>query len=331
MKKVLLTAMVLAAILSVKHSKAQFRSGSKTHQNQYYYYPEVDMYYDINNRRFVYEEGNRWVYATKLPYQNYDLNRGFRVSINEYKPYLHADEYRDQYRSYYDNYNHRSLGNNRQNRNSPVEVNRQVERNEMGNSGDQGQTGNTQQRSFPKDNNGRPEIIKEMPPKTTIDNLERNDGTNVTPNTNTAQPSSNNKPQAEIIKEAQPKITIDNTERSENGNATNKAPNDNTVQPSSAGSKAGTEIIKPELSKETIPKTVINKEATPAPKAVMPQPQAAREPIQKTEVKDDAARAREFYGMGQAGGGATRDAIRNPKYDTTNSQNKIAKDTVHKK
>jgi hypothetical protein len=116
MKKFLLTtAMVMCAFLFNNESKAQVRFGlnvnfgsrpswglADNYAGDYYYMPDIDTYYDIPHRQFIYYEGNNWVFASQLPYQyrNYDLNRGYKVAINEYKPYLHADVYRNRYGNY---------------------------------------------------------------------------------------------------------------------------------------------------------------------------------------------------------------------------------------
>jgi hypothetical protein len=66
----------------------------------YYYLPDIDCYYDINRSQFIYNSGNRWVYASQLPprYRNYNLYNSYKVVVNEPKPYLHADVYRNKYR-----------------------------------------------------------------------------------------------------------------------------------------------------------------------------------------------------------------------------------------
>lgn len=120
MKKLLLSAMVLCGILFISNeTKAQVRIGVNVnigrpswgvpgnYAGDYYYMPEIDTYYDIPHRQFVYFQGNNWVFAPELPYmyRGYDLNRGYKVVINEPRPYLHHNVYRTRYNSYYNNYN----------------------------------------------------------------------------------------------------------------------------------------------------------------------------------------------------------------------------------
>ena len=68
----------------------------------YYYLPDLDVYYNVPRHQFVYPEGNRWVYANNLPsrYGNYDLYGGYKVVINDNNPFTHADDYRARYGRY---------------------------------------------------------------------------------------------------------------------------------------------------------------------------------------------------------------------------------------
>ncbi len=69
---------------------------------EYYYMPDIGAYYDVPQRQFIYMEGNRWCYATALParFGNYDLYRGYKVVINEPRPYMHDNIYRSRYAQY---------------------------------------------------------------------------------------------------------------------------------------------------------------------------------------------------------------------------------------
>lgn len=68
---------------------------------EYYYLPDVDAYYYVPEQRFIYLNGGRWIFAPSLPsHYHYDLNRGYKVVVNEPKPYLHPDVYRNKYGRY---------------------------------------------------------------------------------------------------------------------------------------------------------------------------------------------------------------------------------------
>jgi hypothetical protein len=65
----------------------------------YYYFPEIDAYYCIPEQRFIYLDAGRWVFGAQLPYayRNYDLYRGYKVVINEPRPYMRGQFYRERY------------------------------------------------------------------------------------------------------------------------------------------------------------------------------------------------------------------------------------------
>ena len=120
MKKLLLTtAMVMGAFLFMNETKAQVRFNlnvnlgirpnwglAGNYTGDYYYLPEIDTYYDIPHRQFIYFDGGDWIYANELPYiyRDYDLYRGYKVIVNEPRPFLNASVYRDRYRNYYNTY-----------------------------------------------------------------------------------------------------------------------------------------------------------------------------------------------------------------------------------
>ena len=68
----------------------------------YYYMPDLDVYYNVPHHLFIYLQGNRWVYASSLPprYNNYDLYRTYKVVVNKPRPYLHDHIYRREYGKY---------------------------------------------------------------------------------------------------------------------------------------------------------------------------------------------------------------------------------------
>lgn len=65
----------------------------------YYYFPDIDVYYHIPQRQFVYLDAGHWTFAGNLPYayRGYDLYRGYKVAINDPRPYMHAHVYRERY------------------------------------------------------------------------------------------------------------------------------------------------------------------------------------------------------------------------------------------
>jgi hypothetical protein len=89
----------------------------------YYYLPDIEAYYDIRKTQFIYLSRGNWIRSRDLPrmYRNYDLNRGYKVVLNDYhgsRPYA---SYRSHQKKYYKGYkgNHqRSIGNGHENHNN---------------------------------------------------------------------------------------------------------------------------------------------------------------------------------------------------------------------
>ena len=69
---------------------------------EYYYLPDIDAYYYVPQHLFFFQVGDRWISSSHLPgqYSNYDLYSGYKVVINEDKPYMHDQDYREKYSSY---------------------------------------------------------------------------------------------------------------------------------------------------------------------------------------------------------------------------------------
>jgi hypothetical protein len=114
-KTILATIVFFSAIACVKNSQAQVSVGLNINIGsqpvwgpvgydyvEYYYMPDIDVYYYVPRHQYVYLSGSRWVFAMSLPvrYRSYDLYTGYKVVINEPRPYLHADVYRVRYAPY---------------------------------------------------------------------------------------------------------------------------------------------------------------------------------------------------------------------------------------
>ena len=68
----------------------------------FYYMPDIEAYYNVSQHQFVYLDGGRWIFAAALPERcrDYDLYRGYKVVINDPRPWLHHDVYRTRYLPY---------------------------------------------------------------------------------------------------------------------------------------------------------------------------------------------------------------------------------------
>ena len=68
----------------------------------YYYLPDMDVYYYVPQRQFIYMQSGKWMFATSLPprYNGYNLYNSYKVVINKPRPYIHGYYYRETYASY---------------------------------------------------------------------------------------------------------------------------------------------------------------------------------------------------------------------------------------
>jgi hypothetical protein len=68
----------------------------------YYFLPDIDVYYDVPGHHFIYFDGRAWIDSPVLPerYRDFDLYTAHKVVINEPRPWLRHDFYRDKYGSF---------------------------------------------------------------------------------------------------------------------------------------------------------------------------------------------------------------------------------------
>lgn len=68
----------------------------------YYYLPDLGVYYDVPRGLFVYFDMGRWVFAPALParFGHYDLFHSYKVVINSHDPWLRNSYYRAHYYNY---------------------------------------------------------------------------------------------------------------------------------------------------------------------------------------------------------------------------------------
>jgi hypothetical protein len=128
MKKVLIgTLLLCGSIAFTQRSDAQVRVGINVNIGQqpawrvpgydyveYYYLPDIDAYYSVPRRQFIYLSNGRWVFSTSLPYQyrHYDLYHTRRIVINRPNAYMYYSEHRIKYgkKPKYDRGNHYGRG-----------------------------------------------------------------------------------------------------------------------------------------------------------------------------------------------------------------------------
>lgn len=69
---------------------------------EYYYLPDIESYYYVPKRQFVYLSNGRWLFSTNLPsrYSGYNLYNGYKVVINQPRPYAHFNDHKVKYTKY---------------------------------------------------------------------------------------------------------------------------------------------------------------------------------------------------------------------------------------
>jgi hypothetical protein len=67
--------------------------------DDYYYLPDVEAYYDVAQQCYYYNDGQQWIHAAYLPgqYRNYDWRNARRYEVHAQRPYLRHDEYRSRF------------------------------------------------------------------------------------------------------------------------------------------------------------------------------------------------------------------------------------------
>ncbi|MFZ6025097.1 MAG: hypothetical protein ACOYVG_11675 [Bacteroidota bacterium] len=115
MKKLVIVLGFVFSLASVQKSGAQIRINANINIGSqplwgpsgydyvdYYYLPDADVYYYVPERRFIYLDGGRWIFAASLParFGNINLYTSPKIIINEPQPYLRADVYRVKYKNW---------------------------------------------------------------------------------------------------------------------------------------------------------------------------------------------------------------------------------------
>jgi hypothetical protein len=69
---------------------------------EYYYLPDLEVYYNVPQHRYFYQERGRWISGSSLPsrYRGYDLYNSYKVVVNEPTPYRNHNKYKEQYATY---------------------------------------------------------------------------------------------------------------------------------------------------------------------------------------------------------------------------------------
>jgi hypothetical protein len=66
---------------------------------EYYYMPDIETYYYVPKKQFVYFSGNKWVFANTLPptYAGYNLYSGYKAVFNTPDAYKQFNQHKVKY------------------------------------------------------------------------------------------------------------------------------------------------------------------------------------------------------------------------------------------
>jgi hypothetical protein len=84
---------------------------------EFYYLPDIQVYYDIRNSQFIYFHNGRWNRSSYLPsqYRNYDLYNGYKVVLRDYHgshPYYYFNSHKAKYYKGYKGNPQKTIGRN---------------------------------------------------------------------------------------------------------------------------------------------------------------------------------------------------------------------------
>ena len=115
MKKIIICAALFLSAAVFKDANAQVRLNVNVNIGSqpvwgpvgydyvdYYYLPDIESYYYVPTHQFIYLSGGRWIYSASLPprYRSYDLYSGYKVVINQPRPYRYFNQHKVKYSSY---------------------------------------------------------------------------------------------------------------------------------------------------------------------------------------------------------------------------------------
>ena len=113
MKRLMLVTLVALSIFAITPAHAQVNVnvnigtqpvwGPTGYDHvDYYYIPDIDAYYYVSKKQYVYREGNNWVFKKTLPpqYKDFDVYKNYKVVVNEKRPWLRDEENMKKYQSY---------------------------------------------------------------------------------------------------------------------------------------------------------------------------------------------------------------------------------------
>lgn len=110
MKKIIVCSVVFLSAAIFTNASAQFRVTNNIDSQpkwglagqeyvEYYYLPDIETYYYVPRKQFIYQSGGHWTFSSSLPadQKKYNLYRGNKVVINQPGAYRYYDQHKIKY------------------------------------------------------------------------------------------------------------------------------------------------------------------------------------------------------------------------------------------
>lgn len=123
MKKIGIALMLLMSVFAHAQVSVNVNIGTPPNwgpqgydDSRYYYLPDIDTYYDVTQKQFIYDNNGKWLRENRLPskYRQYDLYSGYKVVLNDYRgdaPYTYHEKHRANYPEGYHGSPQKNRGN----------------------------------------------------------------------------------------------------------------------------------------------------------------------------------------------------------------------------
>lgn len=90
--------------IEIDSSKVENKTEPKAGSFRYYYYPNLEAYFDLKSKKYIYKDGEQWVSANNIPpnYRGYSVYNKYYVILTDVKadndqPYLFINQHRKKY------------------------------------------------------------------------------------------------------------------------------------------------------------------------------------------------------------------------------------------
>jgi hypothetical protein len=80
-----------------------------------YYLPDMDVYYNVPQHRYYYNNNGRWIGSANLPsrYRSHDIYNSYKVVVNEREPWRNHATYKEKYSSFRDRHDQQPIRDSR--------------------------------------------------------------------------------------------------------------------------------------------------------------------------------------------------------------------------